>query len=164
MDICAQGKPICVASAPSASSGTRRLPRAPSTFKLLHMAAADRVSAILADARSVHTDAVRLLASGDIRDAAEKAWCATKRATDALLLARTGVEPETSSDTSGGLLALAVGDNAVRPLVRRYYSRQSELHGSCFYLGACEPLDETERRIRQTADYINDAENLAGVN
>ena len=125
------------------------------------MAAADRVSTILADARSVHTDAMRLLASGDIRDAAEKAWCATKRATDALLLARTGEEPET---TSGGLLALAIGDNAVRTLVRRYFTRQGHLHGACFYLGDCKPLRETERRIRRTTDYINDAENLAGVN
>ena len=127
------------------------------------MAVADHVSAILADARAVHTDAIHLLVSGDIRDAAEKAWCATKRATDALLLARTGEEPETSSDTSGGLLALGEGDDAVSTLVRRYYSRQSKLHGACFYLGNCEPLEEVERRIRETAAYISDAENLAGV-
>ena len=63
----------------------------------------DRVSAIFADARAVHADALRLLEAGDIRDAAEKAWCATKRATDALILARTGVEPEFSSDTTRGL-------------------------------------------------------------
>ena len=125
---------------------------------------ADRVTAILADARAVQEDAIYLLESGDIRDAAEKAWCATKRATDALILARTGDEPEMSSDTSGGLLALAENDDAVSPLIRRYYARQSRLHGACFYLGACEPADEVEPRIRRTADYINDAENLAGVN
>ena len=34
------------------------------------MATADRVSEIFADARSVHVDALRLLAVGDIRDAA----------------------------------------------------------------------------------------------
>jgi hypothetical protein len=28
----------------------------------------------------------------DIRDASEKAWCAAKRATDALIVARTGEE------------------------------------------------------------------------
>ena len=53
------------------------------------MVATDRVSDIFADARAVHADALRLLESGDIRDAAEKAWCATKRATDGLILART---------------------------------------------------------------------------
>ena len=54
------------------------------------MLATDRVPAIFADALSVHADALRLLEAGDIRDAAEKAWCATKRATDALILAQHG--------------------------------------------------------------------------
>lgn len=128
------------------------------------MAATSQVSEIFADARAVHDDALRLLAAGDIRDAAEKAWCATKRATDALILARTGVEPEISSHTTQGIAALASEDQAARPLRRRYFSRQSELHGACFYLGVCEPAEEVERRIRHTADYIADAENLAGVN
>ena len=126
------------------------------------MLSTDRVPAIFADARAVHADALRLLEAGDIRDAAEKAWCATKRATDALVLARTGTEPEFSSDTSRGLLVLAEADGAVSPLIGRYYSRQGHLHGECFYHGVCEPAAEVERRIRQTADYINDAERLAG--
>ena len=126
------------------------------------MVTTDRVSAIFADARSLHADALRLLEAGDIRDAAEKAWCATKRATDALILARTQEEPQISSETTRGVNGLAVADQAVRPLRRRYFSRQSELHGSCFYLGDCQPLDEVERRIRQTADYISDAMRLAG--
>ncbi len=125
------------------------------------MLVTDRVSAIFADARAVHGDALRLLQAGDIRDAAEKAWCATKRATDALILARTGVEPEQSPDTSRRLGRLAREDGAVSPLIGRYYSRQGHLHGTCFYLGECEPVDEIERRIRQTADYISDAERLA---
>ena len=126
------------------------------------MLATDRVPAIFADARAVHADALRLLEAGDIRDAAEKAWCATKRATDALILARTGTEPEISSDTSRGLLMLAGEDSNVSSLVGRYYSRQGILHGTCFYLGICEPATEVHRRIFQTADYINDAESLAG--
>ena len=120
------------------------------------------IADIFSDARAVHADALRLLEAGDIRDAAEKAWCATKRATDALILARTEVEPVLSSETTRGVNRLAVADQAVRPLRRRYFSRQSELHGSCFYLGDCEPFDEVERRIIQTADYISDAERLAG--
>ena len=126
------------------------------------MVATDRISEIFADARAVHADALRLLEAGDIRDAAEKAWCATKRATDALILARTGVEPEQSPDTSRGLLMLAEQDRAVSPLIGRYYSRQGHLHGACFYLGVCEPVDEVDRRIRETADYINDAARLSG--
>ena len=127
------------------------------------MVATDHALAIFADARAVHADALRLLAAGDIRDAAEKAWCATKRATDALILARTGVEPEISSETTRGLATLAAQDQSVRPLRRRYYSRHSELHGACFYLGVCDPADEVERRIRETADYISTAANLAAI-
>ena len=126
------------------------------------MVATDRISEIFADARAVHADALRLLEAGDIRDAAEKAWCAAKRATDALILARTGVEPDQSPDTSRGLLMLAEQDRAVSPLIGRYYSRQGHLHGACFYLGVCEPVDEVDRRIRETADYINDAARLSG--
>ena len=126
------------------------------------MLSTDRVSSSFADARAVYADALKLLESGDIRDAAEKAWCATKRATDALILARTGEEPELSPDTSRGLLALAEQDSAISPLIGRYYARQGHLHGGCFYLGICEPVDEVHRRIRQTADYISDAARLAG--
>ena len=122
----------------------------------------DRVPAIFADARSLHADALRQLEAGDIRDAAEKAWCATKRATDALITARTGVEPEFSPDTTRGLVRMAAADSAINSLVGRYYSRQGHLHGTCFYLGDCEPVDEVHRRIRQTADYITDAMRLAG--
>ena len=126
------------------------------------MLATDRVPVIFSDARSLHADALRLLEAGDIRDAAEKAWCATKRATDALILERTGEAPQFSSDTSGGLLMLAETDGAVNPLIGRYYSRQGHLHGECFYHGICEPAAEVERRIRQTDDYISDAARLAG--
>ena len=116
-------------------------------------------SELFADARFMHSEALRQLEAGDIRDAAEKAWCATKGATDGLILARTGADPRTTARTSDELDSLAHRDSNVKPLVGRYYSRISQLHGSCFYDGICN--DQTERRIRETADYINDAEGLA---
>ena len=116
---------------------------------------------IFQDAKQLHAEAVQRLEFGDIRDAAEKAWCATKRATDALVLVRTGHLPEKTPDTSRQLGYLAMEDSAIRVLIGRYYSRQSQLHGDCFYSGLCEPLAETERRIRETAGYIEDAERLA---
>ena len=121
----------------------------------------DRTTEIFADARVIQAQAIERFGVGDIRDAAERAWCATKRATDALILARTGEEPEFSPKTSRGLLSLAEQDEAISPLIGRYYARQGHIHGGCFYLGICEPRDEVERRIRQTADYIRDAEGLA---
>lgn len=119
------------------------------------------VSNIFVDARGIHASALEQLAEGDIRDAAEKAWCATKRATDALILARTGQEPQKSPDTSKKLDSLAESDQRVRTLIGRYYTRQSSLHGDCFYLGLCDPIKTTERRIRETDQYIRDAEELA---
>ena len=110
----------------------------------------------------MHSQAMERLAQGDIRDASEKAWCATKRATDALILARTGEEPENSPGTSRGLGELARQDENLRFLVGRYYSRQGQLHGECFYNGLCDPVEETARRIRETVRYIADAEALAG--
>ena len=124
--------------------------------------ATGRVSTIFSDARAVHADALRLLEAGDIRDAAGRAWRATRLATNALILARTGEVPEISSDTPRGLAKLATEYQAVRPLFTRYHIRHGHLYGDCFRLGVCKPVDEVEHLIRQTADYIIDAETLAG--
>ena len=123
------------------------------------MVATRLVKEIFDDAKLQQQAALERLAAMDIRDAAEKAWCATKRATDALILARTGEEPGPTALTSNELDALAREDERVRELVGRYYSRISQLHGQCFYVGNCNP--DTEKRIRETAEYIADAERLA---
>ena len=123
----------------------------------------DRVMALFADARDLQSDALEMLAQGRIRNAAEKAWAATKRATDALVLARTGDEPELPAATASGLRQLQAEEAAIREarLVARYYTRQGSLHGHCFYMGLCDPLEDTERRIRETSAYIDAAERLA---
>ena len=123
------------------------------------MVATGRVREIFDDARTMHLSALERLAAGDIRDAADKAWCATKRATDALILARTGEEPVTTARTTNELDRLSGRDGNIKTLVGRYYSRISQLHGACFYDGIRN--DQTERRIRETAIYIEDAERLA---
>ena len=125
------------------------------------MVATDRVREVFADAHGMYDSAVERLEAGDIRDSADKAWCAVKRASDALILARTGNEPEKSPITTRELRRLGSQDSAVFPLISRYATARDLLHGDCFYLGLCEPLDDTERRIRETADYIRDAELLA---
>lgn len=125
------------------------------------MPASDRVNEIFADAHAMHHAALERLAAGDLRDAAEKAWCATLRATDALVLARTGQEPQRTPATGRGLDILSRQDPMGRSLRSRYYSRQARLHGDCFYLGLLDYPDEIERRIRETIDYIQDAQTLA---
>ena len=118
------------------------------------------VGEIFADAHWMQAQAIERLEVGDIRDAAEKAWCATKRATEALLLARTGEQPGPTGLTSDGLDDLVSADPAAASLQGRYYSRLSQLHGACFYTGACN--QHTERRIWETGAYIDDAVGLAG--
>ena len=122
----------------------------------------ERVAAIFADARTIHGEALERLQAGDIRDAAEKAWCATKRATDALILARTGEEPRTSGQTTRGIRLLRREDQIFRPIEARYNTRAHILHGECFYDGNCEPEDILAQDIRETVQYINDAEALTG--
>ena len=115
---------------------------------------------IFADARLMRDAALERLAAGDIRDAAEKAWCATVRATEALVLARTGQEPGTSTMAGRRLQVLVAADQSLWDLRTRYFDRQSVLHGECFYHDYCQPV-VTERLIRETSDYIRDAEQLA---
>ena len=124
------------------------------------MVATDEVREIFADAHSMYESALERWDAGDFRDAAEKAWCATLRATNALLLARTGDLPETTGMTSTRIRLLGEADRAFENLVGRYYTRIGHLHGEIFYDGKPVTRD-TERRIRETIDYITDAEALA---
>ena len=124
------------------------------------MLTTDEVREIFADAHTMYESAIERWEAGDVRDAAEKAWCATKRATDALLLARTGELPETTGMTSTRIRLLGESDGAFENLVGRYYTRIGHLHGDIFYEGKPVTRD-TERRIRETLDYISDAEALA---
>ena len=117
-------------------------------------------ASIFADAHSMDAAALDRLAAGDVRDAAEKAWCATLRATEALILARTGQQPGYSTTASRTLRSISRTDPTLRDLRIRYFDRQAALHGECFYHGFCDPID-TELLIRETADYIRDAQHLA---
>ena len=123
----------------------------------------DGAAEAFADARTMHAAALERFKAGDVRDAAEKAWCATKRAADGLITARTGTEPSKSPDTTRGLRYLSSADESIRPSMSHYYAAREALHGHCFYLGFCDPMDDTERLIRETGDYIVEAERLAAA-
>ena len=127
------------------------------------MTQAISVQEIFADAHQLHEQALLMLDQGDIRDASEKAWCAAKRATDALILARTGRMVTHSTMTSTGLKELSrdFPDIKALNLSSRYYHVQGSLHGQCFYLGIFDP-EEDEALIRRIEQYIEDAERLAG--
>ena len=80
----------------------------------------ERGRVLITDAWALYADAIEMLEQGHIRNAAEKAWGATKRATDALILERTGREPNRTSQTSGGIRALGRESEAMLSLRDRY--------------------------------------------
>ena len=121
----------------------------------------DRVSELFADAHELYADALEMLAQGRLRNAAEKAWGATKRSTDAMVLARTGVEPQSAGQAQRALLRLSSNGPALETFQGQYSTRSLLLHINCFYDGNCEPEAEMTAVIRATDLYIQDAINLA---
>ena len=95
----------------------------------------EQAGELFADAQVLYADALEQLEQGKLRNAAEKAWGATKRAADGLILARTGEEPRNSGKTMQEIRRLRHIDPALETIRLRYTSRQSLLHGRCFYDG-----------------------------
>ena len=116
---------------------------------------------IFDDARLMHSSSLERMEAGDIRDAAEKGWCATRRAVEALILARTGNHYVNTSVISREIRILGYNDAAVRPLLERYGITARFLHGDCFYSGQCDPAGYIEQLIREVADFIATAQALS---
>ena len=123
----------------------------------------DRVTELFDDARTLYGDALDMLAQGKIRNAAEKAWGATKRSTDAMVLARTGDEPQSAGQARRALLRMSSDNEEVDRFQGQYNTRSALLHVNCFYDGNCEPEAEMTALIRDTDSYIQDAINLASA-
>ena len=123
----------------------------------------DRVSELFADAQSLYDDALDMLDQGKIRNAAEKAWGATKRSTDAMVLARTGQEPQSAGQAQRALLRMSSEGPVFERFQGQYNTRSLLLHINCLYDGNCEPEEEMTALIRATEAYIQEARNLASA-
>ena len=121
----------------------------------------DRVSDLFADAQFLYGDALEMLAQDRIRNAADKAWGATKRATDAMILARTGDEPRSAGYARRVMMRLSKSSPAIKILQGEYHLRSEWLHIDCFYDGNCEPREDMVALIRETDAYISEAQFLA---
>ncbi len=117
--------------------------------------------ALFNDADELLALALKHLAEGDIRDAAEKAWGATMASANGLLLARTGEKPTSTYATRRALMDEAHKHSEVEGVFSRFMIAQGALHGGCFYDGMCEPREAIESRIRKTEQLIRDARALA---
>ena len=118
------------------------------------------VEMIFKDAEGLYEEALKDLEAKRLRKAAENAWAATLRATNALILSRTGKLPEYVPDTREKLEELAIRHPEIEALVGRFYTRETFLHGHCFYLGRC-PSQSIKRRVHETKAYIEDARRLS---
>jgi len=123
----------------------------------------DRVTELFADSQSLYGDALEMLDQGKLRNAAEKAWGATKRSTDAMVLARTGHEPQSAGQERRALLRMSNDGPAFDSFQGQYNTRSALLHVNCFYDGNCEPEAEITALIRATDSYIEQARNLASA-
>ena len=123
----------------------------------------NRVSELFADARELYGDALEMLDQRRIRNAAEKAWGATKRSTDAIVLARTGQEPQSAGQARRAMLRMRNDGPELVAFHGQYSIRSELLHVNCFYDGNCEPEDEMAALIMETNSYIEDAANLAAA-
>ena len=120
------------------------------------MALTKEVDTIFSDALTLQSQAVERFNAGDVRDGAEKAWCAARRATDAMILSATNKEPRSSGKTMEVLRRLYRYDDAVFKYVHTSYtSYQTSLHGNCFYDGNCGPPEFFGSEIEDTLYYIN---------
>ena len=115
---------------------------------------------LISDARAIHDEAMARLAAGDWRDAAEKAWCATRNATEAAVLEVYGLDNTKSTNIDAGLRALAREWGGEWITARKSYSDVVyHLHIEAFYRGIYH-MDIPDL-IRDVACYIDLVEELA---
>lgn len=119
----------------------------------------EEVKELFKDAEGLYEEALKDLEAGRVRKAAENAWCATLRATNALVLSKTGKLPEYVPETRDALEDLSIKYPDVENLVGRFYTRETYLHGHCFYLGRCPP-EAVRRRVIGTIEYLKDAKRV----
>ena len=116
---------------------------------------------LMQDARSMQTEAARLMAAGDWRDGAEKGWLAFRAAAAALIWSITGIHHDTDTDLSGAFSALSHrrgGDYAELRMLWGHFFYY--LHSEAFYDGVY--TDDLPDLVREVADFIALAERLAG--
>ena len=117
---------------------------------------------MMQDAREAQATAERLLDAGDWRDAAEKAWLATRNATAAAVLEVTGVNNSGSTGIEAGLRQLSRQRGGEWARLREEYKQVVHfLHSDAFYRGIYQ--NDIGDRVRGVADYIRRAEELAAA-
>ena len=115
--------------------------------------------AAFSDAWEQYDSAIERFEAGDVRDACGKAWNATRAATRAAALAH-GENPPTTNHLSGWIRRMGLEMDEFKAMPLMYGARARFLHQEGCYDGFIENRD-IPVLIRETADYIRQAERLA---
>ena len=130
----------------------------------------ERTSASFAEARTIHADGLKYLDEAIelwdrelLRKSAGKTWAAALQATNALILARTGVEAKPDDDdwTYNWLTRLTQKVQDLKLVKGRYATLSHDIYQTAVWERNVEPVYLLIHDIRKTADYIRDAERLA---
>ena len=116
----------------------------------------------MADARTMHYEAMARLEAGDWRDAAEKAWCATRNATQAVVLEVYGEDSPRSTNIDSGIRSLAMERGGEWVRMRRDCAEAAYfLHIEAFCGGVYH--EDIPDLVRGVSDYITLVEELASA-
>ena len=124
------------------------------------MAITTEVGRLFEEARLMKNAALTLMHTGDIREAAGKAAESMTLAVGGMLVARTGQKETTSGWISWGFKK--IGDSLEIETIREaYFWNSGVLLEGCYENGDCSPIEEIIKVIRETDQFIQDAERLA---
>ena len=125
------------------------------------MAITTEVGRLFEEARLMKNAALTLMRTGDIREAAGKAAEAMTLAVGGMLVARTGQKETTPGWISWGFKR--IGDSPeIETFRKAYYWNSGALLEGCYEYGDCSPIEEIIKVIRETDQFIADAERLTG--
>lgn len=139
------------------------------------MLESEKVAVMFAEAHSTYAEAIKYLDEACeywdrdlLRKSAEKTWAAAWCATSGLILARTGVEAPSDDEKwmYDRLMHLVWDDQDknqdLKPVKGRYATISHDIYQTAVCERNVEPVSLLIYDIRQAADYIRDAERLAG--
>ena len=135
------------------------------------MLKSERIAALFDEAKANSADSLSRLKDAEkhwdrreLLRSADKAWAAATQATNALVLAYTGVEPESGNGNDNGvpLHHLSRKFPELKEVVNQYTGFHVYLFDLVICDGNVDPLDDTIEEIRAAAAYVKDAERLAG--
>ena len=132
----------------------------------------ERTATLFAEAHILYDEGLKCLEEACdlwdrwlLRKSAEQTWEAALLATNALILARTGTEPEPDNDhnTLNCLTGLFEELQDWEIFTGRYAGISHDIYQQAVVEGILDPVGLLIHDIRETADYIRECERLAGV-